>query len=154
MKIYWVWRNQTQISFKNNYSTEENSENAKNFKKQWSELEIIKLLRGIYQYGETRVSQRIKFIDNSGPQIHQTNWSLIKANYQMDDKTPHDLSVKWMDIKFQMLKDLEKLNKKHQNPVTKMAWLISCIRSLEEKNGIYNENDEIYKNNRNYYLNF
>lgn len=72
----------------------------------------------------------------------------------MDDKTPHDLSVKWMDIKFQMLKDLEKLNKKHQNPVTKMAWLISCIRSLEEKNGIYNENDEIYKNNRNYYLNF
>lgn len=129
------------------------SDQANRNKKSWTELEIIKLLRGIYQYGETRVSQLIKFIDSNGPQIHQTNWSLIKEKFDFPDKTPHDLSVKWMDIKYQMMIDLDRLNKKHSNSVTKMSWLVACLRKLEENQGIYNENDEVYKNIRNFHIN-
>lgn len=64
--------------------------------KQWSELEILRLLRGIYQYGETK-------------------WLDICNSYEFYNKSPHDLSVKWMNIRYQMVEDLKRLNKKHQN---------------------------------------
>lgn len=31
---------------------------------------------------------------------------------------------------------------------------MACIKQLEIKNGIYNENDDIYKNMKEYYMNF
>ena len=80
----------------------------------WSDLEIINLLRGVYQYGETK-------------------WVEICSNYLFDRKTPHELSLKWLDIRYQMLKDLERLNKKHQNPVKKLCWLVALVKKLEIK---------------------
>ena len=101
----------------------------------WTDTEIINLLRGVYQYGETK-------------------WTEINTNYFFEAKTPHDLSLKWMDIRFQMFRDLEKLNKKHQNPVKRLWWLVAWIKKLELKNGVYNENDEMYRNVKEYYINF
>lgn len=86
---------------------------AENLNREWTPLEILSLLRGIYQYGETK-------------------WAEIFAAYEFKNKTPHDLSVKWMDIRFQMLKDLKRLNKKHQNSVKRLSWLVATIKNLRD----------------------
>lgn len=75
-------------------------------KPEWSDLEMVSLLRGVYHYGETK-------------------WVEIYNNYRFNGKTPHEISLKWKDVRYRMLKDLDRLNKKHQNPVKKLCWMIA-----------------------------
>lgn len=82
--------------------------------KQWSELETINLLRGIFRFGEN-------------------NWKLILKEENFDkSRTVNQLILKWRMIKIFMKGELDAMNVKRQKLITKENWIIAAIKGLEK----------------------
>ncbi len=96
------------------------SKNLRGVRKEWSSVEIINLLMGIYQYGEPK-------------------WQEILSSYEFENKTAHDISVKWMDLRYQISNE----QKKAENGSHKRAGANAFWKHGENKNGAYLRNGEI-----------
>jgi hypothetical protein len=111
-KILGLAKNRTESTDPNDATGPQDSPDSK----QWSDIEIIHLLRGIYQYGEPK-------------------WAEIHASFEFNGKTPHDLSRKWMDIRYQMMKDIKMFEDTQQVSCRQLTWLVACIKKLQSKLG-------------------
>ena len=90
-------------------------------RKEWSSLEILNLLKGIYQYGEPK-------------------WVEIHSTFEFEDKTPHDLSIKWMDIRYQLTKE----QKRAENNTSKRRDYSSSLEKQSDyKNSTSFKNEDI-----------
>ena len=107
--------------FSNTDEEASKEEPINNKRKEWSNLEIINLLKGIYQYGEPK-------------------WAEIGSSYEFENKTPHDISMKWMDIRYLIMKH----NKKAEEKLLKKQGYSSAFEKQFD-----NKNWDLLKNSEN-----
>jgi hypothetical protein len=116
------------LDFEKPKPEEISGKSVKNKLLRWSVLEIIQLLKGVYKYGEP-------------------NWKEIHKNSLFIDKSPYDISLKWSNLKWKMLNDINYLNQKGpmdstlRPPDVKVTvdhgvvnmhnWIIAYIKKLE-----------------------
>lgn len=103
-------------------NTEDDSSKPKSFKserKQWSNIEIVKLLVGINVLGEPK-------------------WQEIKNSMELHDKTAHDISIKWMDLRYQIQKQQRSDSNSHKRQNSSAHW-----KGLDSKNSPFLRNGEM-----------